>query len=386
MSHKDFENIEELFRSGLEDMEVPVNDAMWSSISKTVSSSASASASAATAGAAKGTSGLMTYLGLAGTACVVGVVGTLMYTSINQDNVLESALNSFETNTVQHVDNQTNEVTHLTEVTENPDIAVVPASQEDRNIVEEMIEPAIVADPVGNEEGDQPKKAVVTVEDEPTHTYGDSWVEYFLTPSNTPYTEPSQTNGETEQVETVVKPVIEEIENDEIVASIVAAPVGGYAPLEVSFASYSENGEVTWDFGDGNDSKETNPTHIFEQYGKYTVTLTITDDNGNIYEDYRIIEVLANSALTKIPNVFTPNADGVNDGYKVEGKNIETFSLAVLNTQGEILYQSDAIDNSWDGKDKFGDDLPVGTYVVIISARGIDGKKYEHSGTVTLNR
>lgn len=386
MSHNDFENIEELFRSGLEDMEVPVNDAMWSSISKGISASAAGGASSGAA-ASTGSSGLMTYLGLAGTACVVGVVGTLLYTGLSEKKIFDNIDLSNITFHQEHIDNsKTNEVTHLTAVTENSNIDAVPASQEDRDMIEEIVQPSVSKDPVIKEENEKPKKTVVVVEEHP-HDYGNSWVEYFLTPPSDVYTEPSIDDQQTSDDNgNGVKPTITEVEEDEIIASIVAAPVGGYAPLEVSFAHYSEQGIIHWDFGDGTESKEPNPSHIFEKFGKYTVTLTITDDKGNQYQDFRVIEVLPNSALTKIPNVFTPNTDGVNDEYRVEGKNIESFSMAILNTQGDILYQTNNMDEPWDGKDKFGDDLPVGTYVVIISARGIDGKKYEHSGTVTLNR
>ena len=311
------------------------------------------------------------------------MVGTLLYTNLDNHLVVEDILNA--NLSAQQTTQPTNEVTHLTEITETTDISAVPATQEDRNIVEEITQPISMEDPVVNESDENPTKTVVVV-DEASHDYGNSWVEYFLTPSSDGYTEPSVSEETSEENTTPVTPTIEEIEKDEIIASIVAAPVGGYAPLEVSFAQYSENGKVHWDFGDGNTSEESSPAHVFEKYGKYTVTLTITDEDGVTYQDYRVIEVLANSALTKIPNVFTPNMDGVNDAYLVEGKNIESFSLAILNTQGEILFQSESIEKSWDGTDKFGDELPTGTYVVIISARGIDGKKYEHSGTVTLTR
>ncbi|CAG5086886.1 T9SS type B sorting domain-containing protein [Parvicella tangerina] len=385
MSHRDFENIEELFRTGLEDMEVPVNDAMWSSISKGINQSGAGVGGSTGAAAAKGGSSLLTYLGLAGVACVVSVAGTLLYTNLKGDKLVTDSIQVVET-TVKQPAAESNDVTHLTEVTENTIIAAIPASQEDRKMVDDITKPSATPDPVNkNESDDKPKKTVVVVE-ESTHDYGNSWVEYFMTPPNESYTTPnSDQNKETEN-ENMVKPTIEEVEEDDIIASIVAAPVGGYAPLEVSFAQYSEKGKVSWDFGDGTSTEEESPTHTFDKYGKYTVTLTITDDSGNQYQDFRVIEVLANSALTKIPNVFTPNFDGVNDVYKVEGKNIASFNLAILNSKGEILHQSSSMDEGWDGRDKFGDELPTGTYVVVISAKGIDGKKYEHSGTVTLNR
>lgn len=383
MSHKDFENIEELFRRGLEDMEIPVNDSMWSSISSSISTSGAGAGSAA--GAAKGGTGLMTYLGLAGAACIVGVAGTLLYTSINSNDNLSSGALIESIPTSQQFEQPTNEVAHLTEVTETSNIDAVPATQEDRNIIDEIVTPSTTEDPIVKKEEEQPKKTVVVVQDN-NHDYGNSWVEYFLTPSSETYTEPATNEESSEESTKPVTPTIEEIEEDEIIASIVAAPVGGYAPLEVSFAQYSVKGNVHWDFGDGTTSEEMNPAHIFEKYGKYTVTLTVTDDYGNTYQDFRVIEVLANSALTKIPNVFTPNNDGVNDEYRVEGKNLANFNLAILNTKGEILYQTDSMTETWDGTDKFGEELPVGTYVVVISAKGIDGKKYEHSGTVTLTR
>jgi plastocyanin len=45
--------------------------------------------------------------------------------------------------------------------------------------------------------------------------------------------------------------------------------------LEVTFINDSDLDDFwTWDFGDGNSSTELNPTHIFDEPGVYTVTLT----------------------------------------------------------------------------------------------------------------
>jgi hypothetical protein len=45
-----------------------------------------------------------------------------------------------------------------------------------------------------------------------------------------------------------------------------------------------------WDFGDGTNSTESNPRHVYKASGSYTVTLTVIDDKGNtdteIREDY----------------------------------------------------------------------------------------------------
>ena len=40
-----------------------------------------------------------------------------------------------------------------------------------------------------------------------------------------------------------------------------------------------------WDFGDGHTSDEQNPSHIYSEDGNYTVTLTVTDSEGNVTDD-----------------------------------------------------------------------------------------------------
>src|SRR5690606_3997177 len=74
--------------------------------------------------------------------------------------------------------------------------------------------------------------------------------------------------------------------NQAPVASFVADPSSGVAPLEVSFdASGSEDpdGEIVsyeWDFGDGNSGEGAVVSHTFEEPGSYEVTLTVTDDRS----------------------------------------------------------------------------------------------------------
>ena len=62
-------------------------------------------------------------------------------------------------------------------------------------------------------------------------------------------------------------------------------PTSGYSPLTVLFTNLSTAGDTTisgysWDFGDGGMSSEVSPTHTYENSGVYTVSLTVTDDNG----------------------------------------------------------------------------------------------------------
>jgi len=55
--------------------------------------------------------------------------------------------------------------------------------------------------------------------------------------------------------------------------------IHGAAPLTVNFSS-SAKMKTHWDFGDGSTSRKNNPSHLFKDFGRYIVTLTVTDDDG----------------------------------------------------------------------------------------------------------
>jgi alpha-tubulin suppressor-like RCC1 family protein len=85
-------------------------------------------------------------------------------------------------------------------------------------------------------------------------------------------------------------------DNDPPVASAGADITSGEAPMNVTFtgSGTDSDGSIVsygWDFGDGNTSSEQNPTYTFDSTGTYTVTLTVTDDDGATGEDSLTITV-----------------------------------------------------------------------------------------------
>lgn len=69
--------------------------------------------------------------------------------------------------------------------------------------------------------------------------------------------------------------------------------------LKIDFTSTAQNfTSLTWDFGDGKTSSETNPSHIYDAAGKYTVKLTATGAGGSDVFSQNIEIVDNNAQLT----------------------------------------------------------------------------------------
>lgn len=83
--------------------------------------------------------------------------------------------------------------------------------------------------------------------------------------------------------------------NDVPLVEIEASPMSGIAPLTVGFTAVVMGGDepinYAWDFGDGETSVLQAPTHLFETAGSFTVSVTVTDANGDTATDSLTIEV-----------------------------------------------------------------------------------------------
>jgi gliding motility-associated-like protein len=74
--------------------------------------------------------------------------------------------------------------------------------------------------------------------------------------------------------------------------------------------------------------------------------------------------------LDGLPNVITPNGDGLNDAliFDIMLTNPQDFpnpELVVFNRWGDVVYRQQPYDNNWQGTNQTGGDLPEGTYYFI---------------------
>jgi gliding motility-associated-like protein len=89
-----------------------------------------------------------------------------------------------------------------------------------------------------------------------------------------------------------------------------------------------------------------------------------------------------------IPTAFSPNGDGMNDELRVFGKSVDTFSFAIFNRWGEIIFESNNINNLWNGglKNDGSNPVPAGQYSYVIQVFFTNGEKFEKRDTVMLLR
>jgi len=132
-----------------------------------------------------------------------------------------------------------------------------------------------------------------------------------------------------------------------------------------------------WNTGDIMNKVMVSPTENSE----YTVT--VSDSKGNsLTHVYNVIIDRSCSALF-IPSAFTPNADGQNDVFKAEGNGILKMRMFVFDRNGNKVFETTNIDDSWDGTYK-GRLLDGGMF--FYQAEYSDAMGYSHvkKGQVTL--
>lgn len=120
-----------------------------------------------------------------------------------------------------------------------------------------------------------------------------------------------------------------------------------------------------WDFGNGTTSIGQNPgSNTYSVSGIYQVTLTVTSNDGCV----RVYSVFVHVGLIEpvIPNVFTPNADGENDTFFIEGIQFaRNAQLKIFNRWGQIVFESTRYRNNWRATG-----VSDGTYFYVLELEG----------------
>lgn len=86
-----------------------------------------------------------------------------------------------------------------------------------------------------------------------------------------------------------------------------------------------------------------------------------------------------------VPNMFSPNGDGLNDDLCVLGGCFDRMALHVYNRWGELVFATTGTEACWDGR-YHGTQAPEGTYLFTLAGERSNGEVLDRTGIITLRR
>jgi gliding motility-associated-like protein len=149
---------------------------------------------------------------------------------------------------------------------------------------------------------------------------------------------------------------------DSVMLTVVPYPVfdlgndtGFCKGREVVLTAPSGFDQYDWNTG------ETGRSIVATTSGTYILTAT----NIPACSTSDTVEITVNSCEPVVPNIFTPNHDGLNDEFYVSFEGATPVGMEIYNRWGELVRELHGSLMKWDGKNNSGRDVPDGVYYYI---------------------
>jgi gliding motility-associated-like protein len=154
-------------------------------------------------------------------------------------------------------------------------------------------------------------------------------------------------------------------------------------------STFLANPIVTWSWYVGNDTlnivnNSSNQYFATDMSGNYTITLMVEDNLG--CQDEFSLMVTVNDPVLVVPNVVTPNGDGINDELVFSEVYFKTYSVEIFNRWGHLIYTiKDQTGMAiWDADTQNGTPVTDGVYFYRIVGEMLAGTKVDSHGFVTV--
>lgn len=131
-----------------------------------------------------------------------------------------------------------------------------------------------------------------------------------------------------------------------------------------------------WEFDDETTSNVQFPVNTFDWPGTYTIALAVTTSQGCTDTVFLAYEVLPPDII--IPNVFTPNGDGINDLLEIVNLQYYPNELTVFDRWGKKVLDTRNYNNAWRAAD-----VQDGTYFFVLNLTE-EGREFK--GHITILR
>ncbi len=156
-------------------------------------------------------------------------------------------------------------------------------------------------------------------------------------------------------------------------------PVINYTDLSLGAGIWN------WNLGDHTASVlETPLPHTYADTGKYTVTLIVSNQYSCFDTAHETLVIEPDWAFY-IPNMFSPNGDGINDSFQGYGYGLLEYEMFIFDRWGNNIFHTVDYDYPWDGKANGGKEkAQMDVYVYVINIKDIKAGRHSYKGIVTL--
>lgn len=124
--------------------------------------------------------------------------------------------------------------------------------------------------------------------------------------------------------------------------------------ITINDGSSSDVSTIKYYISDGTTYGSSNFTHYIknlEKKVKPVVVQMVQNKFGCSDTLIRVLDIKPAFALY-VPNVFTPNSDGRNDGFQAKGVGISKFAMQIYDRWGHKVWETDSFSDAWDGSVK----------------------------------
>lgn len=148
---------------------------------------------------------------------------------------------------------------------------------------------------------------------------------------------------------------------------VVTVPIDTIISVTANYSGGSPPYTYGWNTSTGINCDTCSSILIMGTGDTIMYVFTIYDSSGCMGKDS--ILVLSEPCFEEnlIPNVFSPNADGINDQFYIPGVcSDEKYSLQIYDRWGILLFSTTLRNNGWDGRTNSGVDANDGVYYFVV--------------------
>ncbi len=178
----------------------------------------------------------------------------------------------------------------------------------------------------------------------------------------------------------------------DVVLSELVAPEAVVVFTNTTDYDGNNNRVCEWHFGDGTTEKSCDEAieHIYTEPGCYEPFLIVKNRDYQQCRDTAFLDecvFIDKASKLEVPNIFSPNGDGINDYFQVSAQTLKTFHGTIINRYGRVVYEWEdweTLEAGWDGRLNGSTKGTPGVYYYIIKAEGFDEVVYELEGALHL--